>query len=100
MSLLDKFYNEDSISVDKYGGKYFQLRHFLIDILFCSYQIADSELYTIPMMPDRNNSIEYITSLPLIPSPEVFGLHANADITKNFNETQCVSDKLLIIFCP
>lgn len=64
-----------------------------------SYQLADTDMYEIPMMPDRKTSIDYIMSLPLIPNPEVFGLHANADITKNFNETQSVSDKLLIIFC-
>lgn len=64
-----------------------------------SYQLADTDMYEIPMMPDRKTSIDYIMSLPIIPNPEVFGLHANADITKNFNETQSVSDKLLIIFC-
>lgn len=71
-------------------------------LLFFSYQLADTELYEIPMMPDRKTSIDYIMSLPLIPNPEVFGLHANADITKNFNETQCVSDNLfnyLFFFC-
>lgn len=33
------------------------------------------------------NSIEYIQKLPIVTNPEVFGLHENADISKNMNET-------------
>ena len=36
--------------------------------------------------------MDYIRELPLIPHPEVFGLHENADITKDQKETQEVSD--------
>lgn len=34
--------------------------------------------------------IDYVRSLPLIPNPEVFGLHENADITKDNQETNMV----------
>lgn len=35
--------------------------------------------------------MNYIKSLPLIPQPEVYGLHENADITKDNQETLVVS---------
>ena len=37
----------------------------------------------------------YAKSLPLYPEPEVFGLHSNAAITKNINESQNLLDAVL-----
>lgn len=59
--------------------------------MLCSYQLSESGIYKIPLLPNKVNSIEYILALPLTTSPEVFGLHENADITKNVNETTNVS---------
>jgi dynein heavy chain len=33
--------------------------------------------------------------MPVITSPGVFGFHPNADITKDMNETQLLTDSLL-----
>jgi dynein heavy chain len=39
--------------------------------------------------------VNHIQALPLIAAPEVFGLHDNADITKDLQESQALLDGLL-----
>ena len=61
------------------------------------YMLSSSGLYFAPGEGDRASYIGYIESLPIIPLPEAFGLHENADITKDqvswklvaLNGTQC-----------
>lgn len=45
----------------------------------------------MPQDTDHSSVVEYIKTLPIIPQPEVFGLHDNADITKDNQETAIVS---------
>ncbi|CAI6353848.1 unnamed protein product [Macrosiphum euphorbiae] len=52
-----------------------------------SYTFSESGLYYIPKDTTFDGCFEYIKSLPMNPQPEVFGLHENADITKNNYET-------------
>jgi dynein heavy chain, axonemal len=42
-----------------------------------------------------NDYKDYIQSLPLTPSPEVFGMHENADVTKDLGETNLMFDAVL-----
>ena len=52
-----------------------------------NYKLSPSGIFKAPKIGDYESYIEYIKSLPVSPTPEVFGLHDNADITKDRNET-------------
>lgn len=51
------------------------------------YKFSPSGIYFAPKFGSYNQYIDYAKSLPAYPAPEVFGLHENAAITKNLNET-------------
>jgi dynein heavy chain len=51
------------------------------------YTFSPSGHYYAPKFGSYNSYIEYAKQLPAFPQPEVFGLHENAAITKNLNET-------------
>ena len=59
--------------------------------LISGSKLSNSGLYIIPHIKDEEKSHqdfnEYILSLPIVPDPEVFGMHKNADITCAENET-------------
>lgn len=64
-------------------------------VLTENYPLSESGNYCVPLLPTKTSSIEYVNTLPPNPNPEVFGLHENADISKNNKETTQV---LLLIF--
>ena len=59
-------------------------------------RFSPSGKYYAPPHGEYSSYIEYIRSLPIIPHPEVFGLHENADITKDNQETQILFDSILL----
>lgn len=61
-----------------------------IQVLNFRYSFSPSGLYYVPKDTSYEAVVSYIKSLPITPQPEVFGLHENADITKDNQETQIV----------
>ena len=59
-------------------------------------RFSTSGLYFAPAHGEYHTYLDYIRSLPIIPHPEVFGLHENADITKDNQETQILFDSILL----
>lgn len=58
--------------------------------------LSDSGLYTLPP-PDSSAAgcLEHIERFPAIAAPEVFGLHENAEITRNLRDSQALIDALV-----
>ena len=53
-----------------------------------NYAFSESGIYYAPGdSEDQSGYLDYIRALPLNPLPEVYGLHDNADITKDNQET-------------
>ncbi|KAK7495478.1 hypothetical protein BaRGS_00013176, partial [Batillaria attramentaria] len=75
----------------------------LLNIFYClqvieddNYRFSASGLYFAPPKGTYESYMDYIRSLPQIPHPEVFGLHENADISKDQQETQQLFDGILL----
>ncbi|XP_012147752.1 dynein heavy chain 3, axonemal isoform X3 [Megachile rotundata] len=67
-SLLEQFYNPEVISNPRY----------------C---FSPSCIYRLPESTDYEGCLRYIRDLPIDQQPEVYGLHENADITKDNQES-------------
>jgi hypothetical protein len=52
-------------------------------LLLLNFLSVHTGLYYAPTEGDRGSYLNYIESLPITPLPEAFGLHENADITKD-----------------
>lgn len=77
LTILDRFYCRDIINDE-------------------DYKFSPSGSYFAPKEGDYEAYIEYSRSLPLIAHPEVFGMHANADISKDQQETQVLFNSILL----
>ena len=71
-------------------------RFYTPDVLTDGHKLVPSGVYSMPPDGSHEDYIEYIESLPLVAPPEVFGLHDNANITKDNNETTNLLDTLLL----
>merc|ERR1712072_234083 len=52
--------------------------------------LSDSGLFRCPPDGSREAYVEFIDSFPLVAAPEVFGLHENATLTKDQNDTNAL----------
>ena len=79
-----------SILTDEDGGP------FHVNIMDDNYRFSPSGLYYAPEEGDHESYIEFFKQMPIAADPEVFGLHANADITKDQQETDLMCNSILL----
>jgi len=61
------------------------------------YSLSPSGTYKcVKGVPDYEGMVQHVLDLPLTQQPEVFGLHENADITKDQQETNYFCDTVLV----
>lgn len=53
--------------------------------------------YKVPQTRNLQGYVDYINQLPLTDTPEVFGLHSNADITYQINSAKDILDTILSV---
>ncbi|KAJ3025604.1 UNVERIFIED_CONTAM: Dynein heavy chain 3, axonemal [Siphonaria sp. JEL0065] len=69
---------------------------YIPDILSDTYSLSPSGLYVAPPKGSFESYLLYIKSLPMTQHPEVFGMHENADIAKDLNETNLLISSVLL----
>lgn len=60
------------------------------------YKFTDSGQWYAPPHGEYESYIEHAMKCPLIPDPEAFGMHSNADITKDNKETMDLFTSILL----
>jgi len=66
---------------DKYTATAILAKYFTPELLDDNYRFSESGHYYAPADGSLTQTRDYIESLPLIDTPDTFGLHPNADIT-------------------
>ena len=59
------------------------------------FRLSESGTYVIPEEGSHESYLDYIATLPILPLPEAFGLHENADITKDLGQTALLTETLI-----
>ncbi|MEQ2228566.1 Dynein heavy chain 3, axonemal, partial [Ilyodon furcidens] len=77
LSLLSTFYSWELIEQD-------------------CYHLCEGDVYYVPAHGPYQSYVNYIRSLPICADPCVFGLHSNADITKDNQETNQLLEGILL----
>lgn len=62
-----------------------------------TYQFADDKMFALPRKVEHREVVKYIgETLPNAPSPEVYGLHTNAGITRDLNMSNLLLDTMTL----
>lgn len=61
------------------------------------FGFSDSGLYKTLEGCSQDDYLKYIDDLPLVPHPEAFGLHENAEITTNQSNTRLILESVLSV---
>ncbi|ESN93529.1 hypothetical protein HELRODRAFT_194054 [Helobdella robusta] len=91
-TILDKYYCKEIIEQDRY---YFDESKFYYAPDEENTQYKDYEVNHV--QKEYEDYIEYIKNLPFTVHPNIFGLHANVDITKDQNEAKLFFETMNII---
>ena len=67
------------------------------DVIEDGYKLSESGKYVSIKAGSHEDYVQYIESFSLNPHPEAFGLHENAEITTNQNETRLILENVLSI---
>ena len=78
LSILKKYYNQDILNTQK-------------------YVLSGSKIYFVPEYGTHKTYLQYIQGLPNFDDPEVFGMHENANITYQNQESTKIMDTILSI---
>lgn len=78
LSILKKYYNQDVLTIDKYS-------------------FSPSKVYHIQPHGTVESYRDYISRLPNFDDPEVFGMHENANITFQNQESAKIMETILAI---
>jgi len=66
-----------------------------IESLKCTCLYFVLGIYCCPDLKEYDQIIEHILRFPLITKPEIFGLHENADLIKERQESELLLDSVL-----
>jgi len=78
MCILARYYTSDGCVVDD-----------------ADYKFSESGTYFSPPVGSYDDLMTYLKNLPTIDNPEVFGMHANANIAFQLNETRTLYETVL-----
>ncbi|KAI3386968.1 hypothetical protein SNEBB_010455 [Seison nebaliae] len=59
------------------------------------YLVPGNRTYYVPESGDGEKYMQYVRTLPIVSHPNVFGMHENADITKDQQETYILFENIL-----